>query len=346
MISNNPVLFDHSKVQKDPWGDWSLYDQDGECVRTYSSKQAAVNGAKRYELHLNDHLDMIEYGVYRGYFILELNKDCYEYKKGSFVAIDRTEYESRHPDLSTLISDFNGSSAEAIRAQIDEYWKFELEESEKTAPKKFEFTDETTMCDDHLLHRIRACITFRVHGVCSEEVCAGDLGGFLEKESNLSQTDHSWVFDDSMVGDDAYICNGACITDGATVSGNAVISENAVVRGFAEVDDFAVVSGRALIIGVTRVCGNAVITGEARIDHHAVVCENAVVSGNARVSGTAYVSGNARITDHAIVRGDAKVSGDTTVDGSTCIGEEPDWSKEKNRLKKALSEQSETEMER
>ena len=341
------VYFDHSKVQKDPWGDWSLYDQDGECVRAYSSKRTAINGAKRYEKHVNDHLDIIEHGVYRGYVILEINKNCDLFKKGDFTAEEQTDYERWHPDLDDLSSKFEGTSLEAIRTQIDQYWKFELAASEKTAPQKFEFTEETTMCEEHLLHRIRACITFRVHGVCSEEVRVGELGGFVEKEGNLSQTDHSWVFDDASVYGDAYVCNGACITDFATVSDNAVIREAAVVCGFAQVGQSAEISGRALIIGVTEVLGNAKVNGNARVEQHAVVCGNAVISGSADISGTACISGNARITDHAIVRGNTIISGDTIVDGKTCIGDEVVKSRDaKTALCNGLSEHPEAEMER
>ncbi len=348
MSVDDTIYFEHSNVHKDAWGDWTLYDLYGNYVRDYRSKRAAVNGAKRYELHLNDHLEMIEHGAYRGYIILELNKDCDEFKKGQFVAVERTDYERYHPDLSDLSSEFEGSSAEEIRSQIDKYWKFELEESEKTALKKFEFTDETTECEGHLLHRIRACITFRVHGVCSEEVSAGDLGGFLEKESNLSQTDHSWVFDDATVYGDAYVCNGACITDYATVSENAVISEASAVNGFTQVGEFAVITGRARIYGDASILGNAVVMDNARVEQHAVICDHAVISGNARVFGTASASGNARIMDNAIVQGVAKVSGETCVAGSTVIGDQKAWHKsvEERFAKDLADKQRELDIER
>ena len=52
--------------------------------------------------------------------------------------------------------------------------------------KKYEFTDETITVDGHTLHRIRAVR-------CFSEVKAGDFGGGIEKEHNLSHEDHAWV---------------------------------------------------------------------------------------------------------------------------------------------------------
>ena len=46
--------------------------------------------------------------------------------------------------------------------------------------KKFELTEETIQCDEHTLHRIKALKDFAF-------IKKGDMGGWIEKESNLSQ---------------------------------------------------------------------------------------------------------------------------------------------------------------
>ena len=68
--------------------------------------------------------------------------------------------------------------------------------------KKYEFTGEEKVIDNHTLHRIRAVRDFGV-------VKAGDLGGRIEKEENLSHTDNDWAY-----------CN-------ARVYGNALVYRNA-----------------------------------------------------------------------------------------------------------------------
>lgn len=69
--------------------------------------------------------------------------------------------------------------------------------------KKFEFTGET-MVDlfGRTLKRIRALVKIEC-GIFT--VNPGDLGGWLEKEENLSSVGNAWVCDDARVCDDAVV---------------------------------------------------------------------------------------------------------------------------------------------
>ena len=104
--------------------------------------------------------------------------------------------------------------------------------------KKYEFTDETTEVDGHTLHRIRAVR-------CFSDVKAGDLGGWIEKEDNLSQIGNAWVYSNAKVYGDAKIY------DDAKVYGNAIVSDNARI------------DGGTMVAGNTKVCGNEVIRNNA-----------------------------------------------------------------------------------
>jgi len=112
----------------------------------------------------------------------------------------------------------------------------------------------------------------------------GDKGGFIEKESNLSQYDDAWVYGNAQVSDDA------CVFGNARVSGNAQVSDDAWVYGNAQVSDDAQVSGNA------RVSGNAQVSDDARVSGNAQVSGNARVFGNAQVSGNAQVYGKLKLT--------------------------------------------------
>ena len=138
--------------------------------------------------------------------------------------------------------------------------------------KKYELTNETKEFGTRTLYRIRA-----LRDIPKHEVVAGDLGGWVESESNLSQDGDSWV------SDDAYVSGNAWVYGNAHVSGDAIVSGNACVSGNARVSGNACVSGNAHVYGDARVSGNACVSGNAR------------VSGNACVSGDARVSGNARL---------------------------------------------------
>ena len=100
--------------------------------------------------------------------------------------------------------------------------------------KKFELTDEFIIDDfGHKLFRIKALADFGT-------IRAGELGGFVEKEENLSSDGNAWVYGNARVYDNAWVYGNACVYDNARVYGNAQVYGNACVSGNA---DYAVVEG-------------------------------------------------------------------------------------------------------
>ena len=128
--------------------------------------------------------------------------------------------------------------------------------------KKFELTSEFVTFLGKKLFRIKALVEFG-------NVEAGELGGYIEKEENLSQSGNAWVYGDAEVYGDARVYGNARVYGDAWVYGNA------------------------------EVCGDAWVCGDAR------VYGDAWVYGNARVYGDAEVYGNARVYGDAEVCGDA-----------------------------------------
>ena len=166
--------------------------------------------------------------------------------------------------------------------------------------KKFELTTEfITNAFGKKLFRIKALVEFG-------DVKAGELGGYVEKEENVSQDGNAWVSGDARVYGNAWVHGNAKVYDDAWVHGNAKVFDNAEVSGDAKVYGNARVSGNAWVYGDARVygdawaCGNAWVRGNARVYGDARVSGNAWVSGNARVSGNAWVYGDA---DYALVQG-------------------------------------------
>lgn len=115
--------------------------------------------------------------------------------------------------------------------------------------KKFELTAEfVTNVFGKKLFRIKALVAFG-------NVKKGELGGFIEKEDNLSHSGNAWV------------------------SGNAQVYDNAQVYGNAQVYDNARVSGNARVYGDAWVSGNAWVSGDAQVSGDA---DYAVVTGFGR----------------------------------------------------------------
>lgn len=70
--------------------------------------------------------------------------------------------------------------------------------------KKFELTAESKINRfGRTLYRIKACIDFTT--TSGDEVKAGDLGGYVEKEQNLSHNGKAWVWGNAEVCGDASI---------------------------------------------------------------------------------------------------------------------------------------------
>ena len=110
--------------------------------------------------------------------------------------------------------------------------------------KKYKLTTETLQFAGRTLHRIKAVKDF-------DSIKAGEFGGWIENEKNLSQDDNAWIYGDAMVFDNAEVYDNAKVYGNANVSGNAEVSCNA------EVSDYA------------KVYGNAAIKGDAKV-HDAV----------------------------------------------------------------------------
>ena len=124
--------------------------------------------------------------------------------------------------------------------------------------KKYAFTGETLVYRGRTLRRIK-------------RLSDGLVGGWIEKEENLSHYGNCFIYDDAKVFDDAMVYDDAWVYDNAKVSGNAWVYGNAEVFDNAEVFGYAWVYGNAWIYGNARVHGNAKIKGDAKVYDNAKI---------------------------------------------------------------------------
>lgn len=96
--------------------------------------------------------------------------------------------------------------------------------------RKFKLTEEKVFYMDKILYRISALKDF-----C--DVKAGDRGGFIEKEENLSHEGNCWIYDNAFVYGDAGIYDDVKIRDISRVHGNAVLCGDSVIQGRSEIRD-------------------------------------------------------------------------------------------------------------
>ena len=119
---------------------------------------------------------------------------------------------------------------------------------------KYEFTGEVKNIGGKILHRIRA-----VRDIPEQNVKAGDLGGWLETEENLSHDSAAWVTGE------AWVMGRAYVTDSTLVAGKALVTDSARVMGEARVSGKARVTGKAWVMGTACVTGKACVSGNARV---------------------------------------------------------------------------------
>lgn len=131
----------------------------------------------------------------------------------------------------------------------------------KKKDKKYVLTNDTYIRDDGTkLYRIKAVRDFGL-------VKKGALGGYIERETNLSHRGDCWV------------------TYDAKVSDWATVTEHAIVKDSAEVSDFCNITGNARIGGTSKLKGEVLCAGETYI------------------SGRTFVYGDVNIINAIIIDG-------------------------------------------
>lgn len=120
---------------------------------------------------------------------------------------------------------------------------------------------------NEMLRRIRALRDIPAIGVK-----AGDLGGWVQSEDNLSQDGDCWLFEH------------------ARAFGQSRVKENAVLYYSSWASESAVVSGNAELLGDAWAAGSVIITGNARV--HSVIVE-----GRFTIGGNSVVEQNIRTDD-------------------------------------------------
>ena len=122
------------------------------------------------------------------------------------------------------------------------------------------------------LHRIRALRDVR------EDVHAGDLGGFVQSEENLSQDGQSWIADNAVAAEEAYIHGDAILWDYYCARGCASISGPSRIGGNAIVEDYAIITA-GYVHGNVHISGNAKLFANAVTGSIPTVMEKASVYG-------------------------------------------------------------------
>lgn len=158
--------------------------------------------------------------------------------------------------------------------------------------KKYELVpDQQIVVAGTTLYRIRALRDFG-------NVKAGNLGGFVRSERNLSQHGDCWVADEAQVYDDAVVSADALIYGRGRVYGRARVSDRGQVLGNAQVFENGwvfkngMVFDSAKVFGAAQVRDNGMAYGDAEIFDNVRVLNCGQVCGHARIGGKTVIDGH------------------------------------------------------
>lgn len=188
---------------------------------------------------------------------------------------------------------------------------YNIREKDINMERKYELTENTKTVRGHTVYQIKAVKDFRVPLPTKSGktmiVKKGDLGGFIEREANLSQRGSCWIAYNVVVYEDARICDDAYVTGiGAIVKGNAFICEHAYIHS-GIVDDSAIIDGSAILV-------------QSAVHHNAHVGDHAIVASSF-IADWVEISDNARVTDGSVIHEYARVTGAGRVINSEVIGD-------------------------
>src|SRR6202158_698372 len=162
--------------------------------------------------------------------------------------------------------------------------------------KKYELVpDRQIVVAGTTLYRIRALKDFG-------SVKAGDLGGFVGSERNLSQDGTCWVADDAQVYDQAVITDDAQILGRARIYDRARVGDKGQVLGNAQIFDDGwvfkngVVFDNAKVFGASQVRDNGLAYGDSEIFDTVRVVNAGQVCGHARIGGKTVVDGHEKVS--------------------------------------------------
>lgn len=178
--------------------------------------------------------------------------------------------------------------------------------------KKYILTNDTRVVRGKTLYRIRAIKDF-------DNVRKGNLGGFIEKEENLSHEGKCWIYGDACILDDAMVFDNAKVYDDACIYDNARIYDNAIIFGAAHIFGNVCVYNASKVYGQAHIYDNVRIYDNAQVYGSATICENTKIFDNAQVYGNAYILGYARIFGNASIYGSAYVYGNTYIRDNVCV---------------------------
>lgn len=229
------------------------------------------------------------------------------------------ETTARHP--STILGQGMASKTESFDVKYDdEKETIEILFRQLEHKEKFELVKKNTKIaynsngEEITLYQIRALRDFTCPFKLNPDgeildqtlVKKGDLGGYVQKEENLSHEGGCWIFEEAEVRDNGRVEGNARLT------GRSLVRDNAVVKGYSCLAANAYVWGNAVLDGATQMKGLVSIGGNSRTNGYVSI------NGNSQVRGDSVLDGNIFLNGTVVVE-NAKFTGNVHLCGQYCV---------------------------
>lgn len=249
-----------------------------------------------------------------GHQAIKFVNDINDQGRGAYGGEAGKLWEGKRVRFDSSPSEIVKTISEALNLDLEINIDNVLKNRQTTLNDKFALIDNSIMLDGKTkVFRIAALKDFA-------DVRKGDLGGFVESESNLLMTGNCWIYDDAIVCGTALVADNAVVRNRARVEGNAFVCGNSEVSGHASVCDEALVSDNAIVRDSALVAGYATISGCATVKDYAIVAECGDVRGQAVIADNAGVGNRAHVDDYVTVLGDAVLDENKRYGGRCTIG--------------------------
>ena len=144
--------------------------------------------------------------------------------------------------------------------------------------KKYEILmdeENTIEWKGHTLHRIKALIDFN-------DVRKGDIGGYVEKEKNLSQYGDCWIYNNAKAMDSSRLYDNSAMYD------YSIMFDNSIMRDNSEMHDDSELHGNSAMYNNSMMFDNSSMHDSSIMYDSSEMHDNSTLNNSAKLYGKLF----------------------------------------------------------
>ena len=188
--------------------------------------------------------------------------------------------------------------------------------------KKYELTDITMEFKGIKLYRIKALKNF-------SNVKAGDLGGWVSSEYNLSQYGNCWIYDNAICMNNSKMYDNSKIYDDSKMYDNSKMYDDSMMFEDSEMYDDSVMRDDSVMYDNSKMYDNSrmynnsvmyddsVMYGSSEMRDHSVMYDNSTMHDSSKMYGSSMMFGNSEMHDNSVMYDNSEMWNDSKMYGNS-----------------------------